>query len=55
VHVGSAGFRTWLLSLHRSQGDDYYLIKALFSLQKILARDTVALSFVCGKYYPIID
>ena len=29
--------------------------KALFSLGKILDFATVALSFVYGKYYPIID
>ena len=29
--------------------------KALFSLGKILDFATVVLSFVCGKYYPIID
>jgi len=29
--------------------------KALFSLRKILDFATVALSFVCGKYYLIID
>ena len=28
---------------------------ALFSLRKILDFATVAVSFVCGKYYPIID
>ena len=31
------------------------LVKALFSLGKILDFATVALSFVCGKYYLIID
>ena len=29
--------------------------KALFSSEKISAFHTVALSFVCIKYYPIID
>jgi len=28
---------------------------ALFRYEKILDFATVALSFVCGKYYPIID
>jgi len=28
---------------------------ALFSFEKISDFGTVALSFVCGKYYPIID
>ena len=30
-------------------------VEALFSLRKNLDFATVALSFVCGKYYPIID
>ena len=33
----------------------FNLPKALFSLWKILDFATVALLFVCGKYYPIID
>jgi len=32
-----------------------YEIKALFSSEKILDFGTVALSFVCDKYYPIMD
>jgi len=29
--------------------------KALFSFEKFLDFGTVAISFVCSKYYPIID
>jgi len=31
------------------------LLMALFSWQNKKFSDTVALSFICGKYYPIID
>ena len=32
-----------------------YHYKALFSSEKISVFGTVALSFVCDKYYPIMD
>ena len=38
-----------------AKGKGQGLVYALFSLRKILDFATVALSFVCGKYYSIID